>query len=422
MTLKSDRIQGILKSLGPGLLWAGAAIGVSHLVQSTRAGANYGFALVWAVLLANLFKYPFFEYGPRYAAATGESLLEGYLRLGKWAMGVYLLLTFGVMFTIQAAVTIVTAGLAAHLFGIELTPLLWSGILLVICALILMLGRYPLLDKLMKVIIIVLTISTITAVILAISHGSSVKPDFKPPVVWNLAGISFLVALMGWMPSAFDISVWHSVWTLERKKQTGYAPKLKEALFDFNLGYIGTAFLALIFLTLGALTIYGTGEKIDPRGSVFASQLISIYTSNLGAWSYWVILIAAFTTMFSTTLTVTDAFPRVLRRSTELIFPKLKDNDTRWIYFTWMMIVCSGSMIILGFLAKSMRTMVDIATTLSFLTAPVLGYINFKVITSDQVPLEAQPPTWLRVLSWVGLIFLTGFSILFIIWRFGYYK
>ena len=80
------RMSGMLKSLGPGLLWAGAAIGVSHLVQSTRAGASYGFALVWAVILANLFKYPFFEYGPRYAAATGESLLEGYRKLGQWAV------------------------------------------------------------------------------------------------------------------------------------------------------------------------------------------------------------------------------------------------------------------------------------------------------------------------------------------------
>ena len=47
--------SNFLKSLGPGLLWAGAAIGVSHLVQSTRAGAGFGFALVWVVVLANVF-------------------------------------------------------------------------------------------------------------------------------------------------------------------------------------------------------------------------------------------------------------------------------------------------------------------------------------------------------------------------------
>ena len=39
--------RNILKAIGPGLLWAGAAIGVSHIVQSTRAGANFGFELIW---------------------------------------------------------------------------------------------------------------------------------------------------------------------------------------------------------------------------------------------------------------------------------------------------------------------------------------------------------------------------------------
>jgi Mn2+/Fe2+ NRAMP family transporter len=81
-----------LKSLGPGLLFAGAAIGVSHLVQSTRAGAEFGFGLLWALILVHLFKYPFFQYGPRYATATGESLLDGYKRLGKGVLITYFVL------------------------------------------------------------------------------------------------------------------------------------------------------------------------------------------------------------------------------------------------------------------------------------------------------------------------------------------
>ena len=62
-----------LKKLGPGLLFAGSAVGVSHLVQSTKAGANFGFGLIWALVLINIIKFPFFEFGPRYAAATGET-------------------------------------------------------------------------------------------------------------------------------------------------------------------------------------------------------------------------------------------------------------------------------------------------------------------------------------------------------------
>lgn len=263
-----------IRALGPGLLWAGAAIGVSHLVQSTRAGAIYGFSLVGIVLIANILKYPFFEYGPRYAAATGKSLLDGYRELGNWAMVIFLLLTFGTMFTIQAAVTIVTSGLAAHLFGISLTPFIWSALILSICILILIIGRYPLLDKMIKLIIVLLSISTIVAVIAAIGHGSSVQGNFSNSAVWTISGISFMVALMGWMPSAIDISVWHSLWTLERRKETGHKPSLGESLFDFKLGYFGTALLALGFLTLGALVMHGTGEQLSTQGAIFANQII----------------------------------------------------------------------------------------------------------------------------------------------------
>ena len=70
-----------LKSLGPGLLYAAAAIGVSHLVQSTRAGADFGLQLIFAVIIANLVKYPIFKVGPVYTAVTGKSLLEGYLQV-----------------------------------------------------------------------------------------------------------------------------------------------------------------------------------------------------------------------------------------------------------------------------------------------------------------------------------------------------
>ena len=134
-----------LKKLGPGLLFAGAAIGVSHLVQSTRAGADFGFGLIWALILVNLFKYPFFQYGPRYTMATGESLIDGYARLGKGVLVIYFMLTFATMFTIQTAVTIVTASLSSYIifqfeditiFNYTFSSVqIWTVIILFICAL-----------------------------------------------------------------------------------------------------------------------------------------------------------------------------------------------------------------------------------------------------------------------------------------------
>jgi Mn2+/Fe2+ NRAMP family transporter len=409
--------EGIKKSLGPGLLMAAAAIGVSHLVQSTRAGASYGWALVWAVVLANFFKYPFLEYGPRYAIATGESMIEGYQRLGKWAIGIFIIFTIGTMFAVQAAVTIVSASLAAELTGIALSPLIWSAILLAICIVLLMSGQYSALDGAIKLIMSVLAISTIVAVVAALFEGD-VQADINYfPSIWDVAGVSFLIALMGWMPIPIDAAAWHSLWTLEREEQTNYKPKLKESLLDFNIGYIGAAFLSMGFLALGALVMYGSGEDFASSGAVFANQLISLYTDTLGNWAYIIIGICAFTTMFSTTLTVTDAYPRVSRRMMEVLVPESVENisDLK-LYRVLLVVISLLSLGVLYFLGDSFTLMIDLATTLSFLTAPVLAYINYRLVTADHMPDSCKPRPWLKYLSWSGIVFLTGFALLYIYW------
>jgi len=228
-----------------------------------------------------------------------------------------------------------------------------------------------------------------------------------------------MVALMGWMPSAIDISVWHSLWTLERAKETGSRPSLKDSLFDFRLGYFGTALLALGFLSLGSLIMYGTGESFSPSGSKFAGQFITLYTSTLGSWSYPVVAIAALTTMFSTTLTVTDAFPRVLKRSTEIIFPdRFEGKDDKSLYWIWMAIVLGGGLVIIGLFMSGMTLLVDLATTLAFLTAPILAYINYRAVTGPWMPDEARPGSKLLLLNWVSMTFLVSFATFFLVWRF----
>ncbi|GAB4342269.1 MAG: divalent metal cation transporter [Calditrichia bacterium] len=415
-----SRWEGIRKSLGPGLLMAGAAIGGSHLVQSTRAGADYGFALVIFIFLANLFKYPFFEYGPRYTAATGQNLLEGYRRLGNWALYLFIAFTFITMFIIVAALTTVTAGLAGNMLGLNWNPALLSALLMMICISILLGGKYPLLDRITKIIVVILSLSTVVAVIAVLFHGRFFPAPESTPHLWTVGGISFIVALMGWMPSVVDISVWHSLWTLERQKQTNHRPKLKEALIDFNIGYIGTALLAFLFVTLGAMVMNGSGETFSNSTVKFAGQLVLLYTNSLGSWAGPVIAIAAFTTMFSTTLVVTDAYPRVIRQSAVMLFPDLGKNpgNTEWVYRLAMIGIAVVAMAIILFFKSQIKTLIDLATTLSFLTTPVLAYINYKVIRSAEVPKAQQPGTIMRWLSQAGIIFWTVFVFIFLYIKF----
>lgn len=399
-----------LKTLGPGLLFAGAAIGVSHLVQSTRAGAQFGFGLVWALFLINFIKYPFFQFGPRYAQATGESLLEGYQKLGKGILIGYFILTFATMFTIQTAVTIVTASLASSLFGLSLDIQTWCWIITLICLSILIIGRYSILDKLMRVIIITLTISTILAVFFALGKTNHTI-DLRQLLPENSLEIAFLIAFMGWMPAPLDISIWHSLWEVEKQKAvtaTNEPTKRNISLFDFNVGYITTIILGIGFITLGALIMFNSGETFSNKGTVFANQLIQLYNQSLGDNFSIIIAIAAFTTMFSTTLTTLDASPRAMSKTTSLLF-KSKNSYTFWI-----LILVLGTILILTSLLSEMGTLIKIATILSFLTAPFYAIANYILITGKHTPKSAHPSFKLKLLSIFGIIALFAFSVWYI--------
>jgi len=204
--------RALVAALGPGIMYAGAAIGVSHLVQSTRAGATYGYALVWAVVAAHLLKYPFFEFGHRYAAATGGNLLHGYQRVGRWALPVYLLVACALGLPSITLLAVVTAGMASQVLDVGISITAWSAAILGGCVALLLSGGYPLLDRVMKLLMALLAVGTVVAVVAAASFHAPSPDAAPPPTVWDDAGIFFLVALMGWMSTPMDASVWPSLW------------------------------------------------------------------------------------------------------------------------------------------------------------------------------------------------------------------
>lgn len=408
-------LSKLFKSLGPGLLYAGAAVGVSHLIQSTRAGAGYGFDLLWVLIIANIIKYPFFEFAPRYATSTGKSLVDGYRKIGKWALVLYGVLTVSTMFAISAAISIVTAGLLGSLIGIQMDIYVLTILILLLVMLVLILGQFSVFETIIKFIIIALALSTIIAVSLSFKSELAGTVHFD----WGVAtDIAFLIAFIGWMPAPIDVSVWHSTWTEAKQKNEKEKISLKASIRDFNIGYIGTAILALGFLALGAFVMYGSGESFSDKGIAFASQLIQMYTNSLGQWAYWIIGVAALTTMLSTTITVLDAYPRVLQPTTEMLFPSLKTKNEKSNkpYNIWMIFTVLGTLILIILFGKSMKFMVDLATTISFVVAPVLAILNFKAVTAQDF--KDKPEKWLIIYAWVGMIFLSLFSVFYLIWKF----
>ncbi|MBQ4889752.1 divalent metal cation transporter [Shewanella sp. MMG014] len=400
----------LLASLGPGILMAAAAIGASHLVSSTRAGAEFGWQLAWVVLLVNLLKYPFFAAGARYTAATNESLLHGYLKQGRGYLLMFTCLNTIAAIASTAGVCMLTAAMLTQFIPLPIDIL--AFLVLISSLALLILGHYQLLDKLTKVIMLALTLTTLVAVALAWQHyqGPIVTEQKVSP--WQWAYVGFLVAMMGWMPAPIEVSAWNSLWLLEKKKTQTISSK--QAIFDFNLGFVVTAILAIIFLALGALVMHGSGEVFSSSGAKFASQLVDLYSDVMGEETRYLIGLVAFLCIFSTTVTVIDGYSRTLDIGWQLLNNK---QDCTKRLTRVMLLVSSLGLVLIWFFKGALLPLLEFVMTLAFLTTVIFAWLNLRLMTSETLPEQHRYGTKMKILAGLGLVYLFGFSCLFIYWK-----
>jgi manganese transporter NRAMP len=400
--------QSKIKALGPGILMASAAVGGSHIVSSAQAGAMYGWSLLLLVILANLFKYPFFRFGAEYTLETGKNLVEGYAEKGKVYLGIFFILNVFSALVNTAAVGILCAAIVASAFpnalGLSITQ--WSLILIVIIWAMLLFGGYKFLDGLAKWIMSALTLATVLAVIVAIIEHPEYGADFVEKTPWQMTALPFIVSLMGWMPAPIEISAINSLWTAEKGKTVDIS--IKDGLFDFNVGFIGTAILAVFFVALGALIQYPTGQEVQAAGAAYIQQFVGMYASVLGDWSRFLITFIAFLCIFGTVITVIDGYSRVNAESLRLLFKK-KEISQKELNI-WMTATSIIGGIIIYFFQGSVAPMLRFAMIASFLTTPFFALLNYLLVTGENKNLAK----WLKALSILGLIFLFGFAFFFI--------
>lgn len=403
----------LLRSLGPGIMMAAAAVGGSHLVASTKAGAIYGWQLAILILLVNLFKYPFFKAGVQYTMGTGDSLVEGYAKMGKPYLWIFAVLAVFSGIVNTAALLMFSASLLSYFIPFELSLPVLSGIVLATCLIILFAGHYRALDTLSKVIMAVLTIATLLAVVIAAANPAPATVVAEAPSPWTLAAIGFLVVTMGWMPAPIEISSLTSVWLKSQCRHQRVTPQ--SALFDFNVGYIGTAILAIVFLALGALVLHGSGVELSKSGVGFSHQLVGLYASTIGEWSRYLIAVIAFFCIFGSTITVIDGYSRVIAESQRLL--KEQPEQSPKVLQGWMILVSAAALAIIMFFASALMPLLNFAMIMAFMTTPVFALLNYILVTRTDLPQELKVGPKLKALSILGLIYLFGFLALFIWWQ-----
>jgi Mn2+/Fe2+ NRAMP family transporter len=408
--------------LGPGFVLAATAIGASHLVLAPTAGALFGYALLWVMPFSHLFKYPAFEFGPRFAIATGTPLLEGYRRIPGprgWALWVFLLGTVVQGVTVLAGVLGVAAAVAAIAVPAPGIPG-WSLILGLAIAGLLASGGFDGLSGLSKWMLLILAVMTGFA-FLARPPGPGFLPGLVTPAI-PPTSVVLLAAILGWMPTGIDVAVWHSMWALERRdewagraagRSADVSPTLgafRVGRLDLQLGYGLSLILAVMFVALGAEVLRPAG--LVPQGAGVALAIGRLYTESLGAWILPVFMVAAFFGMFSTAYGVLDGFPRAFTETVTRLLPRSRSRAGHLFWgflFTSLALAFFETLVV-----KDPVLLVSIAAVVSFLVAPVLYGLNHFCVTRLIDDPELRPGRGMRAWSWTGIVCVAAASIFFL--------
>jgi Mn2+/Fe2+ NRAMP family transporter len=392
-----------LRVLGPGIMMAMISIGASHIIFAPRAGAIYGFALLWVVLAAHLFKYPGFDFGPRYAVATGQSLLQGYARIpGPKNWAVYLMLILAVFIGIAAVTGVLSITAAIAFAGYPEIPMVhWAALLSSLIIAMLIIGKYQFLERVNKLMILILIVGTLLVFFHTLPPPESLSSFFIPSIPHG-SGL-LLLALIGWLPGELAISVLHSFWVLEKlprwKKITSDKNRLMSfALLDLRIGFVITFFLAAVFMMLGAMILHPAG--IHPEGVEVAIQISEIY-KGIGAWMFPVFIATAFFVMFSTTLNAMDGASRAFAQATALSRKVRKEKTIYTIFLCFLYLIS----LIFIYLIPHPVLLVTLAAALGMVLSPV-GYILNLYCVTRLTPEKFKPPWYLVALAIAGIVFL----------------
>ena len=152
-------------------------------------------------------------------------------------------------------------------------------------------------------------------------------------------------------------------------------------------------------------------------GAEFSTQLVELYTTTLGESARFIVVVAVLTTIFSTALIVIDGFPRVIDRCLQNLGGREEPGrDAAPGRGYWVMIAAFGILNLVGLslFTSGLTPMIDFATIFTFVTAPVLGFLNLRAVTSDDVPFDERPGRAMLVLSYLGLVMLGGTTLIYL--------
>ncbi len=454
---------GMLKALGPGIVWMALAQGSGELIWWPYIIAKYGLGFLFLLAPACLLQYPLnYEIG-RYTLLTGESVWQGFIRLNRWlALAMWVLMTISFMW-LGGWMTAGGMDELTHFprgWSSGAQKLFWAYAFMAVFVIALLLSSvvYRIIERLMAVIAVV----TVVGLVLACSQeavldklagfaGGLIRPQWPQGRRWDNGDATKLLTAITFAGLGGFWTLFYSYWL--REKGAGMAAHMgritspitgKPQLIsragsipadtaadaarwrqwkrflrtDNAIGILGNLFTTLMCCLLAYALLFP--EQKLPTSENPVNAQAEFFRSAWGPVGAALFLILATAFLSDTWMTTIDAVSRVHADVVNAYVPAAKRISQNTWYWIFVLVAGGVSAVTVPFRTPGklilFTAVVGFAGTVTF-TICLLVWNHF--VLPRRLPPGYRPGRW----SWIGIatcaVAYTALASAYLYVRFG---
>jgi len=295
-----DKFMGRFRDIGPGLVMAATGLGAGDMIVASVAGARYGTALLWAAVLGAVMKFVMNEGLARWQLATGTTLLEGWVHRLPVFFSLYFFIYLLLWTFIVAAALIAATGLAAHALVPSLSVQAWGVIHSLLALVLVMTGRYALLERLMKTFMALMMVVVILCAILVIPEAEGVLDGLLRPSIPDGSAL-FIFGVIGGVGGSVTLMC-YGYWIRERNWIS--REDLTRSRTDLAVAYILTGLFGMAIMIVSAGV--SPEQVIGPEMALSVAKRLELVVGPVGMSFF---LVGFWCAVFSSMLGVWQGVP-----------------------------------------------------------------------------------------------------------------
>ena len=291
-----------LRNIGPGIVIAATGLGAGDLIAASVAGAKYGTALLWAAVIGAIMKFAMNEGLARWQLATGTTLLEGWVHRLPRFISIYFFIYLLLWTFMVAGALIGATGLAAHALYPGLSVGQWGVIHSLLALLLVLTGRYALLELVMKLFIGLMLVVVMVCAILVLPDSGDILTGILQPSVPK-GSILYIFGVIGGVGGSVTL-VCYGYWIRER----GWTrpADMAQSRVDLAAAYILTGLFGIAIMIIAA----GVNPEVI-TGKKMALSVANHLETIVGPVGMWCFLIGFWSAVFSSMLGVWQGVPYI---------------------------------------------------------------------------------------------------------------